>query len=209
MFKKIVLWVCSFMLALSLVSCGINQVLELDKNSQYLIEEVREEEALEGIYYQDQMYYIDRWNLFAVIDDSYNINEGDELLSWNGTRFGYKKVFYSYTKDDPLFIYETAYDDVFFKESYDYTFDTFIIVGTDSEILFSDIISDLSTQTDVNFQEDIEVQLYSKTNSRIGMKFYLGCIENQWYIRSAQSGSSSAWAVSDVFLQLLSENDMI
>lgn len=209
MYKKILLLICSFLLMFNLTSCGVKQVLELDENLHNVIEDVRGEDGLKGIYYQDQMYYIDRWNLFTVTNDSCNINEGDLLLSWNGARFGYKKMLYSYTKDNPVFIYETAYDDVFFNETYDYLSDTFVIDGTDAEIVFSDIVSDLSKYTNVSLQEDVCIQLYSKNHPRIRMELDLECIENQWYFCSALSGSSPTWTVSDAFVQVLSDNGII
>ena len=209
MYKKIFLLICSFMLIFNLTSCGVMQVLELDENLHYAIEDIRGENGLEGIYYQNEMYYIDRWNLFAVKNDSWNINEGDILLSWNGARFGYKQVFYSYTKDSPLFIYDTTFDDVFFNETYDYLSDTFIIDGTDAKIVFSDIVSDISEHINVRLQEDICIKLYSKNHPRIRMKLYLDCIENQWYFCSALSGSSPTWTVSDEFIKILSENGII
>ena len=193
----------------NLVSCGLKERFELDKNLQYAIEDIRRENGVEGIYYQDEMYYIDKWNLFAVTNDSWNINEGDVQLSWNGPRFGYLKVFYSYTKDTPLFIYETAFDDVFFNETYDYTSDTFIIAGTEVEIVFSDMASDLSKHANVDLQEDISIQLYSKNHPRIRMELDLICIENQWYFRSALEGFSPTWTASNKLIEILSENGII
>ena len=155
------------------------------------------------------MYRIDRWNLFTVTDDNWNINEGDVQLSWNGPRFGYLTVFYSYTKDSPLFIYETSCEDVFFHEKYDYTADTFIIAGTNAEIVFSGIVSDLSKHENVNLHEDITIRLYSKNHPRIKMELDLECIEDQWYFRSALSGSSPTWTVSDSFVQILVDYGII
>jgi hypothetical protein len=209
MYKKIFLLICSLILMLNLTSCGINDVLELDKNLRYVIEDVWGEDGLEGICYQDETYYIDRWNLFTVTNDSWNINEGDVQLSWNGSRFGYMKAFYSYTTEMPLFIYETANDDVFFHETYDYTADTFVIAGTNAEIVFSDIVSDLSKHENVNLQEDITIRLYSKNHPRIKMELDLECIEGQWYFRSALSGSSPTWTVSDSFVQILLDYGII
>ena len=203
MYKKNFLLICSLILMLNLTSCGINDALELDKNLRYVIEDVWGEDGLEGICYQDETYYIDRWNLFTVTNDSWNINEGDVQLSWNGSRFGYTKMFYSYTTEMPLFIYETANDDVFFHETYDYTADTFVIAGTNAEIVFSDIVSDLSKHENVNLQEDITIRLYSKNHPRIKMELDLECIEGQWYFCSALSGSSPTWTVSDSFVQIL------
>lgn len=212
--KRILLLICSFVLVFSLTSCGVKDVLELDKNLHNIVEVVSGEAGLEGIYYQDKMYYIDRWNLFTVTINSYDIYEGDVLVSWNGPRFGYKAVFYSYTKDAPLFIYEMAFDDVFFHETYDYTQDTFVIDGTDAEIVFSDIVSDLSVNTDWLFREDACVQLHSKKHPRIRMELDLKCSGDQWYIRTStlrerRSRPSTAWAVSDAFVQLLTQNGII
>ncbi len=207
--KTILLLICSFLLMFNLTSCGVKQVLELDESLHYVIEDVGGEDGLETIFYQDQMYYIDRWNLFTVTNDSCNINEGDVLLSWNGARFGYKKMFYSYTKDTPLFIYDTTFDDVFFNGTYNYLSDTFVIDGTDAEIVFSDIVSDLSKYTNVSLQEDVCIKLYSKNHPRIRMELDLECMENQWYFCSALSGSSPTWTASDAFVQLLSDNGII
>lgn len=209
MFKKILLLICSLILMFNLSSCGVKESLELDKDLQYAIKDVKGEDGLEGICYQDETYYIDRWNLFSVTNDSWNINEGDVQLSWNGSRFGYMKVFYSYTTEMPLFIYETANDDVFFHETYDYTADTFVIAGTNAEIVFSDIVSDLSKHENVNLQEDITIRLYSKSHSRIKMELDLECIEGQWYVRSALSGSSPTWIASDSFVQILVDLEII
>ncbi len=209
MHKKILLLICLFLLMSNLMSCGLKQVLELDESWHNVIEDVKREDGLEGIYYQDKMYYIDMWNLFTVTNDSWNINEGDVLLSWNGARFGYKKMFYSYTKEAPLFIYETACDDVFFCETYDYTSDSFIIVGTDAEIVFSDIASDLSKYVNIRLQDGVCIQLYSKNHPRIKMELNLKCIENQWYFCSALSGSSPTWTASDAFVQILIDYGII
>lgn len=205
--KKILYLICSFLLMFNLTSCGVKDRVELDENLHYAIEVLKGEAGVEGIYYQDEMYYIDSWNLFTVTNDSQNINEGDVLLSWNGPRFGYLKVFYSYTKESPLFIYDEY--DVFFHKTYDYTSDTFIIDGTDAEIVFSDIVGDLSKHTNVNLQQDICIQLHSKKHPRIRMEFDLVYIENQWYFRSALPGSSPAWTASDAFVQLLTDNGII
>ena len=209
MHKKILLLICTFILLFHLSSCGVEERLALDKNLQYAIKDVAGEDGLEGICYQDKPYYIDKWNLFTVTKDSWNICEGDVQLSWNGSRFGYIKMFYSDTKDAPLFIYETAYDDVFFHESYDYTSDTFIIAGTDAEIVFSDMVSDLSKHANVNLQEEVSIRLYSKKCPRINMELDLGCMDGQWYFRSALSGSSPVWTVSDSFLQVLLDYGII
>ena len=212
MYKKTFLTICSFALTLvllfNLTSCGVREVLELDENLHYAIETIKGEDGLEGIYYKGEKYYIDKWNLFTVTNNSWDINEEDVLLSWNGTRFGYKKNFYSYTKDSPLFIHDGLYD-VFFNEAYDYLSDTFVIVGTNAEIVFSDITSDLSEHRDIKSQEYACVQLYSKEHPRIRMKLDLKCIENQWYFRSALPGLSPAWTASDDFVQLLSDNGII
>ncbi len=209
MYKKILLLICSLILILNFTSCGLNDVLALDKSLQYVIEDVRGDDGLEGICYQDETYYIDRWNLFTVTNDTWNINEGDVQLSWNGSRFGYKTVFYSYTTEMPLFIYETAYDDVFFHETYDYTSDTFIIDGIDAEIVFSDIVNDLTKHENVSLQENICIRLYSKNHPRIRMELDLVCIEDQWYCRSALSGSSPTWIASDAFVQILVDHEIV
>ena len=209
MHNKTFLLICSFLLMFHLTSCGVKEAFELDKNLHYAIEDASGEDGVEGIYYQDEMYYIDSWNLFTVRKDSYNINEGDVQLSWNGARFGYKKVFYSYTKEVPLFIYETAFDDVFFHEAYDYLSDTFIIDGTDAEIVFSNIVSDLSKHANVSLQEDVCIRLYSKNHPRIRMELDLECIENQWYLCSALSGSSPTWTASDTLVQILVDHGII
>ena len=148
-------------------------------------------------------------------DDGYDIYEGDVLVSWNGARFGYSAMFYSYTKDAPLFIYEAAWDYLFFHETYDYTQDTFVIDGTDTEIAFSDIVSDLSKHINWAFlEEDACVQLHSKEHPRIRMELDLKCSGDHWYIRTStlrerRSRPSTAWAVSDAFVQLLADNGII
>ena len=207
MHKKILLLFFSFILVFNLTSC--NERLALDKNLRNVIEYADGENGVEGIYYQNSLYHLDKWEIFRVTDNMYEAYKNDILLSWDGLRLGYMHTFYSYTENSPLFIYDTSLNRIFFHETYDYTSDTFVIDGIEAEIVFFDMVGDLSKHKDVTFQEDICITLYSKSHSRIKTKLYLECIDNQWYISFALPHSGVIGAASDTFVQLLTENGII
>ena len=210
MLKKILLLICSFVLVFSLTSCAERRAL--DENLHNVIEYVYKEDGITvtGIRYHNDYYHADELGIFSEMTNTYFAHEGDVRLSWNGSRFGYMSSFYSYTTDSPMFIYKLYMTDdcVYFHEAYNYTSDTFVIDGTDAEIVFSDISNFSKLSNPPHLRGDIRIQLYSKNHPRIRMQLKLECIGNQWYLSPAV-GSVISWTASDEFINILSENGII
>lgn len=128
------------------------------------------------------------------------------LLSWNGNRYiWYIDEYYSYTVDNPLFIYNSRLKWVYFREDYDYKLDTFVVEGADSEIVWANIFD--SEAKDVEFTPQKNVVMYSKQCPRIKTTLELSFVNEQWLVRC--SDSKAIWIPSDEFLKTLSNNGTI
>ena len=200
-----------FLLALSFVfsSCGVKERITLNEDLHNVIEYVYKEDNIDGICYQDSIYYIDKFNIIKVTNDDWYINDGDVMLSWNGPRMGYLDVFYSYTDDSPIFIYETSQDNVFIHEKYDYMSDIFSIDGTNIEVLFSNIFKDFSKpfSKPFDFNDNISIKLHSKNHTRVATTLEADFEQGVWYI--SFFGTETVWECSDSFVEMLSENELI
>lgn len=132
-------------------------------------------------------------------------SDEDIFLGWNGSWWGFQNQYYSDKADNPLFIYETRIDCLYFHEDYDYTKDTFVIENTAAEIVWEDIF--VFEYDEVDFVDPINVDLYSKQCSRIKASLKLSCIDNKWYV--CLSGQNFVRSASDEFVKIISENGII
>jgi hypothetical protein len=212
MFKKIIVLILALSLIFTLSSCGLDYRHSLDENKHNKIEVIMENEDKHSLIYQDTGYdLVGSTNFFSVMtyktEDGYYLSyEDDILLSWNGNRYiWYIDEYYSYTADEPLFIYNSRLKWVYFREDYDYTSDTFVIDGTESEIIWNNIF--ISSQTDVDFIPQCKVSIYSKQCPRIDTSLEMALVGDQWYIRF--SDSQEEWIPTDEFIRILSINGII
>lgn len=210
--KKVVLLTLITCMLLTLSSCGLDYRHSLDKNKQNKIEVIIEDDDTSYIVYQESKYvFVGSTNLFSVdtykTEDGYYLSyEDDILLSWNGYRYvWYIDEYYSYSATTPLFIYNSRLGWVYFHENYDYFSDTFIIDGTDSEIVWDEIF--VSTHTNVDFVSQYKINLYSKQCPRIKTSLEIAFIEDQWYLYLPDS--QEIWIPSDRFITILSDNGII
>ena len=212
MFKKNIVLILIISSILSLSSCGLDYRHSLDENKHNKIEVVMEDEDVTSLIYQDTGYYfVGSTNFFSVMtyetEDGYYFSfEDDTLLSWNGNRYiWYIDEYYSYTVDNPLFIYNSRLKWVYFREDYDYKLDTFVVEGADSEIVWTNIFD--SVAKDVDFTSQKNVGMYSKQCPRIKTSLELSFVDGQWFVRC--SDSKTIWIPSDEFLNTLSNNGII
>lgn len=131
--------------------------------------------------------------------------ENDVFLGWNGFWWGYKNQYYSSTKDNPVFIYETRTNCLYFHETYNYSTDTFVVENTSAEIVWADIF--YSQYDSFDFFEPINVTLYSKQCNRIQAQLEIICVENQWYL--SLPASQNVWIPSDEFVKILLKNGIV
>ena len=132
-------------------------------------------------------------------------SDEDIFLGWNGSWWGFQNQYYSDKADNPLFIYETRIDCLYFHEDYDYTKDVFVIENTADEIVWEDIF--VFEQDGIDFVDPIKVDLYSKQCSRIKTGLMVACVDNKWYVCFAEQ--NLVRRASDEFVKILSENGII
>ncbi|MBQ8440011.1 MAG: hypothetical protein IJX19_05075 [Clostridia bacterium] len=213
MLKKGLLFILTVFVFLSLTSCGLDYRYSLDESLHNQIEVVKEDDNLaHHLIYQGEKYmFVGDTNLFHV--DTYKTGTGyylsykdDVMLSWNGYRYiWYIDEYYSYTSENPLFIYNERLGWVYFHEDYDYTTDTFVIANTESEIVWKDMFH--SQQSSFDFVDTIKVEIYSKQCPRIKTYVRLVRDEKHWYL--SLSGSQDVWIASEEFIQILSQNGLL
>jgi hypothetical protein len=184
------------------VSCGLDYRASLDENLHNQVDLVYDEndQDVSHVVYKGKTYtFFDSTDFLSI-----NTKNANTLLSWNGHRYvGYVSEYYSYTLEEPLFIYYKSW--VFLREDYDYKADMFVIKNSSAEIVWKNIFG--TEQTRFNFQSPITVELYSKQCSRIKATLELEYVEDHWYV--SVPGSQSVWILSDEFAEMLSQSGVI
>lgn len=162
------------------------------------------------IEYEGFDYYVDKFYIFRVKKPIVGYhNEDDVLIGWDMMPFGisYLDKYYSYTNDDPVFIYNSRFDDVYLREDYNYETDTFVIEGSDKEFVFSDMLclsNDLAYDSSCTYSNQTIIMLYSKQCPRLQMKLRLFCVGRTWYLGGGRD--AALFEVSDELLSLLNTN---
>ena len=202
MIKKglLLIWILSALLLLT--SCGLDYRGSLDEDLHNQVDLVYDESG------QDPSHIVYKGKTYTFFDStdflSINTIKANTLVSWNGNRYvGYVSEYYSYTLEEPLFIYYKSW--VFLREDYDYKADTFVIKNSSAEIVWKDMFG--AEQTRFDFQSPITVELYSKQCSRIKATLELEYVEDHWYV--SVPGSQSVWILSDEFAEMLSQSGVI
>ena len=197
-------------------SCGLKSSSTLDEEKHNQVQygdETDEDGELEYLIYNNNRYMSGGpLEFFRVTkkeaDDEYPYSfeyEDDVLVSWNGHRhFGYRFFYYSYTTDNPLFIYDRH--EVYFREDYNYLKDVFEIANTSDEIVWQDMFG--PEQSKIDFVNPTNVIVSSKLCPRIKTYLALECVDNQWYM-SLPHFPFSVYTPSDEFLKILFDNGII
>ena len=162
-----------------------------DDNGEYHIE------------YNGTRYNVDEPRLFRVRENMNKIPKEDVLISWFW--LGYLDMHYSYTDDNPVFIYISRFYEVYLREDYDYLTDTFSIEGTDHQFVFSDMFipsSAFSYSTLYSYPYETDITLYSTTCPRLQASLRIFRVNGTWFAGGEES-SKVLFEVSDEFLELL------
>ena len=163
----------------------------------------------EGDYhveYEGRRYNIDKLMLFKVKENIHGIHEDDILVGWDSLPFGigYLDKYYSYTTDNPIFIYISRYDELYLRNDYNYETDTFVIEGSDKEFIFGDMLSlsnDFSYDTFSIYSPQTDITLYSKQYPRLQIPLRLFCVDNTWYVGGRRD--KALFEVSNELLNML------
>ena len=157
----------------------------------------------EYILYQSNEYY--ETSIFTATEYYGIENENDFELGWYYS-FPFSTKFYSDNLENPVFIYTIGGDtNMYLRQDYEYFTDTFVIDGTDAEIVWQDIFC--GEKNSLDFFNQITVNLYSKQYPRIKTSIDLAFVDQQWYVR--YSNSQKIFIPSEEFLKILSDNEII
>lgn len=161
------------------------------------------------IKYDGVDYNIDKLKLFKVRENTSKIPKDDVLVGWNALPLGigYLDKYYSYTNDNPVFIYISRYNELYLRNDYNYKTDTFVIEDSGKEFIFGDMLSlsnDFSYDTFNSYPSQTNICLHSKQYPRLKIQFRLFCVDNIWYV----GGESAAalFEISDKLLNMLNTN---
>jgi len=208
--KKLLL-VLIIVVALLLSSCDKNYA-DNDKALHNKITFIHGENGHKTLIYNGISYYFDKYALLDAWEDGWSGEKDDIkddiMITWTGAWMGphlmYTVEYYSYTQDSPLFIYSSI-GEVYFCETYDYKFDTFVVEGTNAKFVLSDAI-----RVDETFGSlcgsNTSVILRSETYPRVFSDLDIVSIEGTWYARTRRC---YCYEITDEFKQLLIENKII
>ena len=205
MLKRILALVLGFSLLFLFIYCDWQS--DPDPSLKDNVKVVFHDDGTHHIEYAGNLYFMHATYFSGVRGEAFTaeVMEDDVLLGWNGPWWGYQNHYYSYSSNNPLYIYNTNNSRIYFPEDYDYTSDIFVVGNTNAEIVWKDVFS--SQCDSFRFFKPINVVLYSKQCPRIKAKLEIECNENQWYI--ALYNSSAVWIAPDAFVETLSENGII
>ena len=167
---------------------------------------VSDDESRYYAKYERQRYNMDTLHLFRLREGMNNIPEGDVLVGWSSLPFGlwYIDTYYSYTADNPVFIYMPRLHELYLREDYRYETDTFIIEGTDARFVFSDMFSlsdTFSYQSTSHYTGERDIVLYSEQYPRLRMPLRLFRMNGVWY--AGGDRDNAIFEVSDDLLDML------
>lgn len=202
--KQIIISAIILLLCLSFVSCDLDT--ELYKNVEYM----RTEDDKHCLLYQDLLYYRNDQGFFSVCENTDEINgQLNIMLGWSGIQFfGYIDKYYSYTVDEPIYIYNSRINEMYLWEDYDYKSDIFVLEGTSSKIVFSNAITE--TEFDYNvlerYSNKIDIELYSEQCPQLRVPLTLFSHSGKWYVCTL---TCNAYQVSNDFVDLLVQTGFI
>ena len=218
MCKRIIALMLLIVSSFAFSSCGVYEAYSdwKERNEKYhdlagKIEYLRDNE-LEIFYveYEGKRYNEDTSWPFKVCDDNktWKPLKDDVLISWSQAPLGmgYLDEYYSYTADNPVYIYMPRLGQTFVREDYDYKTDTFVIEGTNIEF------SDMLTYITARWYEDERPLIKAEGTTSICSKLYpqfrlplkIFCYNNEWY--AGGDYDDILFKASDELLSLLNIN---
>ena len=207
--KQLLSMVLVFMIFISMTSCAyMNYGCDPDKYRavDYHYDETQDMYYLE--YQGERYYHDDTHDMFAV---SYESEDGFVDLGWYyNLPFTYCKEYYSYTTESPDYIFSSdPGGEIYFKESFDYKKEIFVVENTEVEIEFSEAFSNNTINV---YEKNIEYQTlcwYSKKHNALSVKVQVLFLEEHWYMYIYNMDRNNAYQISDVFLDMLIENGIV
>ena len=199
-------------LVLMLQSCSLIRSIygftpELEGKLDYVYTEDDKGRLIEnGAIYMDTLYYKHHEKLIQVDKEDPSI-----LITWNPAG-AYTWAYYSYQEETPLYIYGNMANELFFRNDYDFFTDTYILEGTDAEILLCNEMKELyeRPQEILNaFLPYVEMKLRSKTHPALYLQFQLMYYMDRWYMEIYTPLHWDYYALSEEFIEILAENNLL
>ena len=164
-----------------------------------------------AIQYEGVKFYQLEDNIFGAYsaDDKENRYSNLILLSWN-YNFPFTGIieYYSYTTENPNFIIEPyVMNTVWFKESFDYKKEIFVVENTKIEIIFSSAFKNNKINTD-GLKYDVQSFCwYAKSYPSLRTQVNIFNIDGIYYMEIPNMDGT--YQISDNFLNLLIRNEVI
>ena len=209
MYKRIVALTLVVIMIILATSCAyLNPECSPDKyrTVDYVYDEEHDTYYLQ---YQSERYLFDNTNdMFTIMHDP---NVCISLGWYYNLPFTLYKEYYSYTTESPDYIYNIGPNgSVFFRESFDYTKEIFVV--EDIEIEFSKAFTNDTIDIQNAKNKDIEKQSFrwhSKKHNALCIDVDIYFYENNGYIFIYNMDRDNIYQISDDFLKLLIKNEII
>ncbi len=171
-----------------------------------------EESDIYYLEYQNARYYsFDDINdiLMSVYFDSQEKKDDFINLGWHyNFPFTTYKEYYSYTAENPDYIFTTGPDrSIYFKEYFDYTKECFVVENI--EIEFSEAFTGETINVENKHIKSQSFRWYSKKYSGLYTVANVFFLENKAYLLIYGMDDDNAFQLSDDFLELLIDNGII
>ena len=194
--------------------CGCDRFLNLDYWGKYnLLTYVKSESDTETgdteyyAQYQGVNYYETPLGFYCSGYDLPIIAEQFTLVSWCfNLPFGMVRECYADSSDSPNLIFDRAIiNHVWVKESFDFIEQTYIIEGTETEIIFSEAFH--KNETTEKTYDGHSVDLIFKEQPLF--RFWIGLFQEDGVYYISWAGENCSYKVSEKFLQMLTESGLL
>ncbi len=164
------------------------------------------DEPLPTLVYNDRKYILEMNNWFGgETEDGKPFNTQDNGIRLYG--FLYLDFFYTYEKENPLYIYSPEGGQFYFREDYDPKTDNFILEGTQSSMSIIDIMAEpVEKRTLVANYESIIV-FHSETHPHLRLALMLFFYNGEWRFRTSASGYSYQGRYSEEYPDVQSQTE--
>ena len=133
-----------------------------------------------------------------------------ELDRYINFPFSKHMLYHSYGADAPVYIAEgyslDRFSQIYFREDYDLTVQTYILDDTDTEFVFSEVFSPVAwdeTIAEAGEYEMLSIRLQDHPEIRLHID--VRCVDGIWYMHNF----AEMWTVSDEFVEILTEAGLI
>lgn len=177
---------------------------DIYRNVDYRYDEEQEVYYLE---YQNEKYYsCEKYGMFHIDIDKEDWHD----LGWYYCfPFNIAQYYYSYTTESPDYIFPPQEEVFFFKETFDYKKEIFIVEGTTIAFEFSEIFTQNTIQAEGSHSKYKEIRLRSQKHNSLYINAEIWIKDEIYYVFIHNMDFNYAYQLSDNFRNALIENNII